>query len=141
MKYILILFLTSVLFYSCSKEEPSKIEVFSTEAFAFDLGDSYEVNATTRVKGFNQTEEENNFYATVAYDLDIVTPAGDTIKSLISKVEDKKDSEKINEISLEAQFILDSTYVPGTYTVVFNVKDTNSDQTAVSSVDFQLGDE
>ena len=141
MKQFIILFLTAVIFYSCEKEEPKKIETFSTEAFAFDLGDSWEVNATTRVKGFSQTEAENNFSATIAYDIDLVTPAGDTIKGLISKVEDKTDNEKITDIPLEVQFELDSTYAAGEYTIIFNVKDAATEETTNSKATIQLVNE
>jgi hypothetical protein len=138
MKQLIILFLTVIIFYSCKKEEPIKLETFSTEAFAYDLGNSWEVNATTRVKGFSQKEEENNFSATIAYDIDLVTPAGDTIKALISRVEDKTSNERITDIPLEAQFVLDSTYAEGEYKVVFNVKDGQSNNTAISITRFKI---
>jgi len=141
MKQFIILFLTAVIFYSCEKEEPKKIETFSTEAFAFDLGDSWEVNATTRVKGFSQTEAENNFSATIAYDIDLVTPAGDTIKALISKVEDKTDNERIIDIPLEVQFELDSTYAAGEYTIIFNVKDVLLGSNTISTASFGIVNE
>lgn len=137
-KEIIILLLSVLTLYSCGKEEPVKLETFSTEAFAFDLGDSWEVNATTRVKGFGQTEEENNFSATIAYDIDLVTPAGETIKALLSRVEDKTDNERIADIPLEAQFELDSTYAKGDYTIIFNIKDVSSGQMAKSSATFGL---
>jgi len=138
MKKLFILFFASILFYSCGKEEPVKIETFSTEAFAYDIGDGWEVNATTRVKGFVQKEEKNNYSATIAYDIDLVTPAGDTVKALISRVEDKTDKEKIIDIPLEAQFELDTTYAAGDYKVIFNVKDVSSNQTAISETSFHL---
>ncbi|OGU77582.1 MAG: hypothetical protein A2V93_05595 [Ignavibacteria bacterium RBG_16_34_14] len=138
MKQLIFLFLFIVIFYSCGKEEPVKIETFSTEAFAFNLGDSWEVNASTRIKGFSQKEEKQKFSATIAYDIDIITPAGDTIKSLISRVEDKTDHERIIDIPLEAQFNLDSTYIEGEYKVIFNIKDAASEQTATSTATFQL---
>jgi len=142
MKQLIILFLTTiVIFYSCEKEESAKIETFSTEAFAFDLGNSWEINATTRVKGFSQKEDENNFSATIAYDIDLVTPSGDTIKALISKVEDKKDSERIMDIPIEIQFELDSTYAEGEYKIVFNLKDPATEQTAKSMSAFRLSKE
>jgi len=131
----------AVIFFSCSKEEPAKIETFSTEAFVFDIGDSWEVNATTRVKGFNQKEEGDNFSATIVFDLDLVTPAGDTIKSLISRVEDKTEKERINDIPLEVQFELDSTYAAGDYTIIFNVKDAVTEQISISTTAFQLVNE
>ncbi len=141
MKKVIILFITTIVFYSCGKEEPVKIETFSTEAFVFDIGDSWEVNATTRVKGFKQKEEEDNYFATIAYDVDLITPAGDTVKSLISRVEDKKNNERITDIPLEIQFELDSTYAAGDYIIIFNVKDAGSNQTATTTATFQLVNE
>ena len=96
------------------------------------------MNATTRVKGFTQNERENNYSATIAFDIDLITPAGDTIKALISRVEDKTDKEKLTDIPLEAQFDLDTTYAAGDYKVIFNVKDVMSNQTAKSTASFQL---
>jgi hypothetical protein len=139
MKELITIFLTTIIFYSCGKEEPVKMETFSTEAFAYDLGDSWEVNATTRVKGFVQNEKEGKYRATLAYDVDLVTPKGDTVKSLISKVEDKTDDkERMTDVSLEAQIPLDSTYALGNYKILFRIKDVLSNQTATSTASFKL---
>ncbi|RPI69484.1 MAG: hypothetical protein EHM47_13450 [Ignavibacteriales bacterium] len=141
MKLIIIFFLVVIIFFSCSQEEPAKMEAFSTQAFAFDLGDTWEVNASTRVKGFKQTEEENKFFAALTYDIDLVIPEGDTLKSLISRVQEKEDTERINEIPLETQFELDSTYSIGEYKIIFNIKDPGTELTATSAVSFSLSDE
>lgn len=141
MKDFIISFLIAVFFFSCNNDEPAKLETFSSEAFAFDLGDTWEVNAETRVKGFSLIEEDNKFKATVAYDLDLITPEGDTIKSLISKVEEKEDEERINEILLEAQFELDSTYTRGEYKIIFNIIDPGTELTTTTSVNFKLSRE
>jgi len=138
MKVLIILFITALIFYSCSKEEPVKIETFSTEAFAYDIGEGWEVNATTRVKAFIQNENKNNYTATIAFDVDLITPKGDTIKALISRVEDKTDKEKMADVPLEAQFDLDSTYATGDYKVIFNIKDALSNQMATSTASFKL---
>jgi len=138
MKKLIILLFSSVIFYSCSKEEPVKIETFSPEAFAYDIGGAWEVNATTRVKGFAQNEKEDKYSATLAFDVDLITPKGDTIKALISRVEDKTDKEKMADVPLEAQFDLDSTYATGDYKVIFNIKDALSNQMATSTASFKL---
>jgi hypothetical protein len=138
MKAIIILFLTMFIFYSCSKEESVKIETFSPEAFAYDIGDGWEVDATTRVKGFAQNEKDGRYSATLAFDVDLVIPKGDTVKSLVSKVEDKTDKEKMSDVPLEAQFDLDSTYAIGDYKVIFKIKDVLSNQTATSTASFKL---
>ena len=138
MKVLLILFLTALLFSSCSKKEPIKIETFSPEAFAYDIGDGWEVDATTRVKGFAQNENGGKYSATLAFDVDLVTAKGDTIKGLVSRVEDKTDKEKMTDVPLEAQFDLDSTYAIGNYKVIFKIKDVLSNQTATSAASFKL---
>jgi len=142
MKYFLLLFFIYILFLTgCGKDEKTQLEAYSAEAFAYDLGDSWEVNSTTRVKGFFQKEENGTFTALLSYNIDLVTAAGDTIKSLISRTEDKMKNEKMTDVDLETQFELDSTYIEGNYKVIFNVKDINTQQTARSSAEFVLEDE
>ena len=138
MKKLIVVLFSATIFYSCSKEEPVKIETFSPEAFAYDIGDAWEVNATTRVKGFVQNENNDMYSATLAFDVNLVTPKGDTIKALISRVEDKTDKEKMADVPLEAQFDLDSTYTVGEYKVIFEIKDVLSNQTATSIASFKL---
>ena len=142
MKYFLSAFFVYLLvFVGCSKDEKTKFEAFNAEAFAYDLGESWEVNATTRVKGFFQKEENESFTALLSYEIDLVTPIGDTLKSLISRTEDKIKNEKMVDADLEIQFDLDSTYAEGSYKVLFNVKDMNTEQTAKSSAEFVLENE
>ena len=126
-----------LLFSSCSKEE-KKLEVFNAEAFAYDLGESWEVDATIRVKGFNQNENNSKFTATLSYDIDLVKPSGDTVKSLISKTEDKSNNEVIMDVPLEIQFDLDSTYTDGDYKLIFRVKDAETGNMASASAPFSL---
>jgi hypothetical protein len=126
-----------LLFNACSKEE-KKLEVFNAEAFAYDLGNSWEVDATTRVKGFKQNESENKFTATLSYNIDLVKPSGDTLKSLISKTEDKVNDEAFIDAPVEIQFDLDSTYTDGEYKLIFNIKDAETGQTASASASFKL---
>ncbi len=126
-----------LLFSSCSKEE-KKLEVFNAEAFAYDLGGSWEVDATIRVKGFKQNEKDNKFTTTLSYDIDLVKPAGDTVKALISKTEDKSNNEEFMDVPLEVQFDLDSTYVDGDYKLIFNVKDAETGKMASASASFNL---
>ncbi len=126
-----------LLIGSCAKEE-KKLEVFNAEAFAYDLGDSWEVNASTRVKGFKQTEKDNKFKATLSYDIDLVKPAGDTVKSMISRTEDKVNDEEAMDVPVEIQFDLDSTYKDGDYKVIFNIKDAETGQNASASAPFSL---
>lgn len=139
MKYFLsAAFVYILIFIGCGKNEETKLEAYNAEAFAYDLGDSWEVNATTRVKGFFQKETGSSFTALLSYNIDLVTPAGDTLKSIVNKSEDKTDDERMSDVDLEAQFDLDSTYVKGNYQVIFNVRDNNTEQTATTSAKFSL---
>lgn len=126
-----------LLFSSCSKEE-KKLEVFNAEAFAYDLGGSWEVDATIRVKGFKQNEKDNKFTTTLSYDIDLVKPAGDTVKALISRTEDKSNNEEFMDVPLEIQFDLDSTYSDGDYKLIFKVKDAETGKMASASASFNL---
>ena len=132
--------LTALLFSACSKKKDIKLKAFSSEAFAYQMGDSSEVDATARVSGFLQKEENGMYSATIGYNIDLVTPKGDTVKSMISKIMDKTNKEKISEIPIEIQFDLDSTYAKGNYRLIFNIKDVLSDQTAVTSAGFTVGE-
>jgi hypothetical protein len=138
MKLFLFFALSAIIFCSCTKEPTVKVEISNAEAFAFDLGNLWEVNATAIVKGFAQNREGDNYLATIAYDVDLITPAADTIKSMISRVEDKTNHERITDLKLEVQFELDSTYSEGDYIIIFNIKDVNSGQTTNSPASFTL---
>ncbi len=138
MKAILISsFCLLILLSSCSKDE-KKLEAFNAEAFAYDLGDNWEVDATVRVKGFKQNENNNQFTTTLSYNIDLVKPAGDTVKSLVSKTEDKSNDEEFMDVPIEIQFDLDSTYADGDYKIIFDVKDAETGKTASASASFSL---
>lgn len=140
MKNVIFLILSAIMILGCSKDELN-LEAFNPEAFAFDIGDTWEVNASTQVKGFIQLEENETFKASLSFSVDLVTPGGDTIQGLITRVEDLVNNEKVLDTSLEAQFELDSTYTAGKYNVVFNVKDVNSNQAATTTSSFEITEE
>ena len=138
MKKMIFVVSALLIIISCSKKDV-KFEAFSAEAFAFDIGDgTAEVNATVRVKGFTQTEKDDNYKATIAYDVDLIKPDSTIRKSVFKFVRKDEGTEPISDIALEAQFSLDSTYMAGTYTLVFNISDKNSDNKAELKVDFDL---
>jgi hypothetical protein len=134
------LFLFALAFVSCSGDGDVKFEAYNPEAFAFDIGEEYEVNATVRIKGFVLREAGEEFTASISYELDLVKPGGETEKGFISKVEDFTFSEKVNDAGLDIQFILDSTYSEGNYSVIFNLKDSFEDYSATTKADFSLNE-
>ncbi len=142
MKYIAGVLLAITIFLSaCSKKQDDvKLTAYSTEAFAYGMGDSSEVDGTTQVKGFQQ-DQKNGFYsATLSYDIDLITPKGDTLKSISSRVVDKRQKEKMSDTQLDAQFDLGPSYKKGKYKLIYRITDKLSGNTAVASADFDLGD-
>ncbi len=138
MKKIFFVFAVLIAIISCSKNAV-KFEAFSAEAFAYDIGDgTAEVNATVRVKGFTQTEKDDNYKASVAFEVDLLKPDNSIKKSVYKFVQNDEKKEPISDVALEAQFILDSTCTAGTYTLVFNISDKNSENKTESKVNFDL---
>ncbi|MEO8231027.1 MAG: hypothetical protein ABI638_02010 [Ignavibacteriota bacterium] len=138
MKKVFLIIISLFVIVACSKKDV-KFEAFSAEAFAYDIGEGIaEVNATVRVKGFTQTEKDNNYNAAVAYDVDLLKPDSTIRKSVFKFVQKANNSEPISDIALEIQFNLDSTYQAGTYTLVYKITDKNSDNTLESKVNFDL---
>ena len=127
-----------VFFSSCSKEEIN-LEAFNPEAFAFDLGNSWEVNAMVNVKGFKQKEgNDDTFEASISYTADIKTPDGNTIENLYSDRLNISAQEEIIDIPLEVQFELNSTYALGTYKIIFNITDNFSEASITNFTTFDL---
>lgn len=141
MKIFLPLFVLSLLLItSCSKEE-TKLEVFNPEAFAYDLGNTWEVNAMINVKGFEQREGRGDtFEASISYSADIKTPDGKTEENLYSDKINISAEEEIIDIPLEVQFELDSTYSIGKYEIIFYIRDNYSQNSITGSVEFDLAE-
>ncbi|MFC2094406.1 hypothetical protein ACFLSH_02130 [Bacteroidota bacterium] len=137
-KNTILFFLMLLMVNSCGKEE-TKLEAFNPEAFAYDLGDSWEVNAMINVKGFEQRDgSEDTFEASISYSADIKTPDGKTVKNLYSEKVKTSTMEVLIDIPLEVQFELDSTYSLGKYTIIFNITDSYSQNIISSSAEFDL---
>jgi len=138
MKKIILILAAFLLVISCSKKDV-KFESFSSEAFAFDIGDgTAEVNATVRVKGFTQIKKDDNYQATVVYEVDLVKSDSVVQKSVFNFIQNQEGSEPIADMALESQFSLDSSYTAGTYTLIYNISDKNSENKIKSKVDFDL---
>ncbi len=75
--YILLLILLTI---SCSKKEEVKFEAFSPEAFAYDIGDSWEINATVNARGFVKKEVGEDLSASLGFSVDIIDPDGNRDK-------------------------------------------------------------
>lgn len=138
MKKIFLIIISLLVVISCSKKEVP-FEAFSAEAFAFDLGDgTSEVNATVRVKGFTQLKDDENYTASVAYNVDLIKPDSTIWKDVYKFVQEAKENEPINDIPLDVQFSLDSNYQAGNYTLIYKIADKNSDSKTEVKVNFNL---
>jgi hypothetical protein len=130
----LSLFLTS----GCSKKEDVKLKASGGNAFAIDMGGSWDVQALTELHGFAQNKKDDKYIASIFYTIDVITTSGRSLKSLFTKQVDKKESEKMSGINLEAEFNLDESYPPGDYKVVFNIKDLLSNKTLQDTTKLKL---
>ncbi len=124
---------------ACAKDE-LKLETFSPEAFAYDLGEKWEVNALVNVKGFEQREHNKKqlFEASLTLSADIKTPDGTLIDGVYADTINVNHLEEILDIPLEVQFELDSTYSLGKYQVIINIIDEYSKNIVTTSVEFVL---
>jgi hypothetical protein len=138
MKNIFLFIISLLMIVSCSKKDV-KFEAFGVEAFAFDIGDgTSEVNATVRVKGFTQTENNDKYKASVAYEVDLLKPDNTIRNSVFKYVQNAEKGEPINDVALDVQFVLDSTYSVGTYTLIYKIADKFSDNKLETKVNFDL---
>jgi hypothetical protein len=142
MKKILFVMFLILIVWSCGKKEKANLDAYSPEAFAYDIGDSWEVNSTVRIKGFEQTKDENSglYKVSISYFADLITPSDSTIKKVYEDTIHKSDSESMADIALEAQFDLDSTYKAGNYKIMYHINDNITGDTLLALVKFNLGE-
>lgn len=129
-----------LIFSACKKEEPLNLEAFSPQGFAFDLGDVWEVNATVRVKGFqqNRNDETKEFTASVFYQVDLEEPNGEVRENIFRFLKEVNNHERLIDIGLESQFELSSDYEEGIYRLNYYIKDELSGMETRAVVDVEL---
>jgi hypothetical protein len=137
MNKTLMLFFTFILLFGCGKDEP-KFEAFNPEAFAYDLGESWEVNSTTNIRGFKQQRSDEIFSASISYSVDLETPAGEIVKSVFEHTEEKTYSEELLDMQLESQFGLDTSYTVGKYNLIYKILDNFGGKETEIKVGFEL---
>jgi len=137
MKKILLLIALGIIVISCSKKEDVKFEAFSPEAFAYDIGDSWEINATVNVKGFVKKEVGDEFNASLEFTIDMIGPDSLEVTNIFSDSKDETSSELI-DVQLESQFELDYDSPEGLYQITFNVTDNNSGEKTTAQTQFEL---
>jgi hypothetical protein len=137
MKRLILLLSILIVFISCSKKEKEKFEAFSPEAFAYDIGDSWEVNATVNVKGFVKKEIGKGFSASFDYTVDLVGPDSLQVDAIFADTKEVTDNELI-DVQLEAQFEIDYNSPEGLYQITFNISDNNSGEKTSAQTQFEL---
>lgn len=137
MRKILLIIVVCIITISCSNKEEIKFEAFSPEAFAYDIGDSWEVNATINVKGFLKKEVGEDFSASLNYSVDLIGPDSLEIENIFIDSKEATSSELV-DVQLEAQFELDYNSPEGLYKITFNVTDNYSGDLASAEAKFEL---
>lgn len=135
-KVILISAMLTIIMLACSKPEP-KLELFSPEAFAYQLDKGWELNATVGVKGFQQNEKDDKFFASLSYTVDLITPT-DTVKNVDRGTIDEKNDEEFLDLMIDSQIEMDSSFAIGDYQLIFFVEDNNSKSSSTASAKFKL---
>ncbi len=136
--FFILIVLGLFLATGCSKKEEEKLTASGGNAFAIETGGNWDIQALTELHGFVQNKKDDKYIASVFYTVDIITTDGKTLKSLFTKQVDKKESEKISGINLEAEFNLDESYPAGDYKIIFNIKDLLSNKTLQDTTNLKL---
>jgi hypothetical protein len=126
-----------LIFASCSKKEEVKFEAFSPEAFAYDIGDSWEINATVNVKGFEKKEVDEEFSTSLGFSVDLIHP-DETITIDVFIDSKEVTSTELIDVQLEAQFELDYDSPDGLYKIVFHITDKYSGEIVTAEAEFEL---
>lgn len=121
-KTLLISFLSALIFMSCS-EEPKTI-LFNSEAFAFSIGDGWEINASVNAKGFAQIEKKNSdlYFTNLYYTVNLFSPQDTIYKADYGSIVDSTNEEILDK-QIESQLELDSGFSKGNYVIEFIVED------------------
>jgi len=122
MKKIIFFIGAAILITACAKRLEN-LELFSAQSFAYTMESGWEMNASVRVKGFEQHESNNKYSAKLSYTIDVVTSDGKLIESIDSGLIDKTAAEKMTDIEINSQLKFDSSYKTGAYKITFNVTD------------------
>ncbi|MDZ7764591.1 MAG: hypothetical protein U5K00_09210 [Melioribacteraceae bacterium] len=125
------------LFFSCSEEE-LKLEIYSPEAFAFQLENDWELNASAQIKGFQQVEENEKYISKLSYYANLITPEEELLQEVDYGMIDRESDEKLTDIQLEIQIILDESFQEGEYSLQIFVNDDQSGQQDSTAVKFKL---
>jgi len=123
MKIKTIVFIISILIFTSCSEEPKTI-LFNSEAFAFSIGDGWEINASVNAKGFAQIEKDNSelYFTNLNYTVNLYTPEDTIYNADYGSVIDSTNEEILDK-QIESQIELNSGFMAGNYLIEFIVED------------------
>ncbi len=137
MKKIIFSILPLILLISCSQKE-EKFTLKNPEIFSFYVEDSWEITATVFAENFAKEKADDTYNTNIFYEVDIVTPAGDTIKQIDLGTIEEVTADESDEVKIESQIALGSNFNEGKYKLIFDVKDLISNQEAKAVKEFEL---
>ncbi len=140
MKLLSGLLLVVLLFAGCGSEK-KPFETFNPEVFPFDLGNGWEVNASTRIRGFEQKQEGDQFFHHLTYTVDLGAEGAESVKAIASGEYQNRLAEQVSDLQLDTQFELDSTYATATLKLIWNIKDEISGKTISKEIPFAISQE
>jgi len=123
MKNVLLATLVFVVLLTACSEEEKKLKLFSPDAFAFQLEEGWELNASVQVTGFTLEESNEDYIARLSYYINIITPSGELLEEIISDLITKDLDEEVSDLTIDAQVEMDSSFSMGTYKLIFYVTD------------------
>lgn len=123
MKIKTIVFIISILIFTNCSEEPKTI-LFNSEAFAFSIGDGWEINASVNAKGFAQIEKDNSdlYFTSLNYNVNLYTPLDTIYDADYGSIIDST-KEEILDKQIQSQLELNSGFSKGNYIIEFIVED------------------
>lgn len=129
--------LLMVFIIACSVKD-EKLELFSPEAFTYQLDDGWELNASCRVKGFTQNKSGDGYAAKLSYTVDLIAPDGNKIEGIAEGLIDEKAKEKFFDLPIEIQLQIEGSHSIGNYKIIFNVLDDFSQKNISIEKEFEL---
>ncbi|MFA7227686.1 MAG: hypothetical protein WC061_01520, partial [Melioribacteraceae bacterium] len=108
------------------------------ETFAYSMDTGWELNASVRVKGFDQKESGGKFRTDLYYYADLATPDGKLIEKISASPIKKSAGERMTDIPIEFQTKLNADSPMGIYKLTFYIKDNADSRRAKISSYFEL---
>ncbi len=134
----LIPFTIAMVFVSGCGNEKTELQIFSPDAYAFPMGNGWELNGSFRVKGIEAKETENRFQYSVKYSI-IFTDEQNQKRLLVKDVlYDESFDEEQQDVGVDFQTELDSTFKEGKYKALIEIEDNLSRKHAQLKFEIEL---